>query len=135
MFEDAINLIKRHEGLRFKPYRCSQGKLTIGYGFNLDAGITQEIAEYLLKLKIDDNIRHLDAHFPWWKDQPLLVKNVFLNMTYQLGFDGFKKFKKFLSFCQNMDYQNASKEMLNSLWAKQTPLRANELSNMIKSLD
>ena len=26
------DLIKRHEGLRLKPYRCSADKLTIGYG-------------------------------------------------------------------------------------------------------
>ena len=26
----------RHEGLRFKPYRCPAGKLTIGIGRNLN---------------------------------------------------------------------------------------------------
>lgn len=134
MYEDAINLIKKHEGLRLKPYRCAQGKLTIAYGFNLDTGITHEIAQYLLMVKFNENVSLLDAQLPWWNDQPMIVKNVFLNMTYQLGFAGFKKFKKFLSFIQCKDYQNASKEMLNSLWAKQTPLRANELSNMIKSV-
>lgn len=29
----AINLIKHHEGFKKKVYRCSAGKLTIGYGF------------------------------------------------------------------------------------------------------
>ena len=26
----------RHEGLRLKPYHCTAGRLTIGYGRNLD---------------------------------------------------------------------------------------------------
>ena len=37
----ARKIIKAHEGLKLKPYRCSSGKLTIGYGRNLDdRGIT-----------------------------------------------------------------------------------------------
>jgi len=40
MTETLMNRIKaqlvRHEGLRLKPYRCTAGKLTIGYGRNLD---------------------------------------------------------------------------------------------------
>jgi len=31
------DLIKKHEGLRLTPYRCSAGYRTIGWGHNLDA--------------------------------------------------------------------------------------------------
>ena len=38
---NAIELIKYHEKYRRFPYRCTAGKLTIGYGWNLDDnGIT-----------------------------------------------------------------------------------------------
>ncbi|HOE90389.1 MAG TPA: lysozyme, partial [Candidatus Cloacimonadota bacterium] len=30
-------MLKKHEGLVLKPYKCSAGKLTIGYGRNLEA--------------------------------------------------------------------------------------------------
>ena len=33
---NAIELIKYHEKYRRFPYRCTAGKLTIGYGWNLD---------------------------------------------------------------------------------------------------
>lgn len=48
----SFELIKLHEGLRLKPYKCPAGKLTIGYGLNLDGGITKEEAEILLSYRI-----------------------------------------------------------------------------------
>ena len=48
--ESMIGMLKRHEGLRLKPYQDTIGKLTIGYGRNLDdRGISKEEAEYLLR--------------------------------------------------------------------------------------
>ena len=46
---NAIELIKYHEKYRRFPYRCTAGKLTIGYGWNLDDnGITEDQASYIL---------------------------------------------------------------------------------------
>ena len=36
LLERIKKQLVRHEGLRLKPYRCTAGKLTIGYGRNLD---------------------------------------------------------------------------------------------------
>ena len=45
---DGIEQIKKHEGLELKVYTCTAGRLTIGYGRNLeDRGITEEEALYL----------------------------------------------------------------------------------------
>ena len=33
----VIELLKKHEGFRDHVYRCTAGKKTIGYGYNLDA--------------------------------------------------------------------------------------------------
>ena len=42
---DVFKFTKLAEGLSLKPYRCPAGKLTIGYGHNLEAnGISEEIA-------------------------------------------------------------------------------------------
>ena len=39
--EALIAQLKRHEGVRLKPYRCPAGRLTLGVGRNLDdCGIT-----------------------------------------------------------------------------------------------
>ena len=34
--ERLTETLIRHEGLRLEPYRCTEGKLTIGVGHNLD---------------------------------------------------------------------------------------------------
>jgi lysozyme len=51
--EAGLALIKKHEGLSLRAYRCPAGALTIGYGHTGDveegAVITQEEAEELLR--------------------------------------------------------------------------------------
>jgi len=42
LLERIKEQLVRHEGLRLKPYRCTAGKLTIGYGRNLDLVSTQK---------------------------------------------------------------------------------------------
>ena len=66
---------------------------------------------------------------------PQEIKNVVLEMCYQLGVNGFSKFKKTISFLQDRQFEEASVEMLDSLWAKQTPNRAKELSDRVKEVD
>ena len=46
----------------------------------------------------------------------------------------FSKFRKTLSYLKRHEWEEASVEMLDSRWARQTPNRAVELSNIIKSL-
>ena len=48
-------------------------------------------------------------------------------MYYQLG-NGLFKFVKTLHYIEYGKYRSAAIEMLDSLWAKQTPNRAKELS-------
>ena len=55
-------LLRRHEGVRLKPYRDTVGKLTIGVGRNLDdVGITPDEATVLLRTDIDRTAAGLDA--------------------------------------------------------------------------
>jgi hypothetical protein len=50
-------LLSRFEGLRLKPYRDTVGKLTIGFGRNLEEkGISQLEAEFLLYQDIEQSI-------------------------------------------------------------------------------
>ena len=60
--EIAVQQLKTDEGLRLKPYHCTAGALTIGYGRNLDAvGITEAEADILLKADIDIAARGAQA--------------------------------------------------------------------------
>lgn len=77
-----IEKIKRHEGLKLKPYRCTANKLTIGYGRNIDdVGISEAEAEVLLSNDLErcanEVAKHVDA-FDKLNDarQAVLVKYV-----------------------------------------------------------
>ena len=45
-----------------------------------------------------------------------------------MGYDGVSKFKNTLNYMKNGQWELASKEMLDSKWAIQTPDRATKLS-------
>ena len=47
---ELIEQLKRHEGIKLTPYKCTSDKLTIGVGRNLeDVGISEQEAEMLLQ--------------------------------------------------------------------------------------
>lgn len=126
-------MLKRHEGFRSKPYRCTAGKLTIGYGLNLDAGITEEEAAYLLNMRVDKIKYNLSVVLPFWDKLSEMRKEVLIDMAYNLGIEGLLGFKKTLGLMGMGDYEGASKQMLTSLWAKQVPNRAKELAELFKN--
>ena len=61
------------------------------------------------------------------------AKEVIVEMVFQLGVGGVQKFKKMWEALRNGDYQEASVQMLDSRWAKQTPKRAESLSNTMRA--
>ena len=65
---------------------------------------------------------------------PHEVQGVLVEMSYQMGLSNVSKFKKALHAMQMLQWKKAADEMLDSRWAKQTPNRAKELSNIIRSL-
>lgn len=133
MNEALVQQIQRHEGLRLKPYHCTAGKLTIGYGRNLeDVGIDVEEAEFMLRKDLSRVENECLHAFPWFADLPEQRKDVILNMCFNLGLAGLKKFKKFLKAVEMGNYDTAANEMLDSLWAKQVKSRALELAQMMR---
>lgn len=134
MFLDRItNQLVRHEGLQTKVYTCPAGKLTIGVGRNLeDRGITEKEAMYLLNNDILKTHNELSTKYPFYDTLDDKRQEVLINMAFQLGLNGLSKFKKTLELIEKGLYKSASEEMLNSNWAKQTPKRAFELSNLMK---
>ena len=127
--------IKQHEGFKSSVYQCSEGYDTIGYGFAIkDLEIDEDIAELILMRRIDKLQKRIASTFGWWLNSDQEIKDVVTNMCYQLGVSGFSKFKKTIYYLETEQYEDASLEMLNSLWAKQTPNRAKELSERVRAL-
>ena len=132
---DLLNQIKKHEGFKSSVYQCTAGYDTIGYGFAVkDLVLDEDIADLILMRKIDKLQQRIMTNLEWWTDSPAEIKDVVVNMCYQLGLSGFLKFKKTIYLLETEQYEDASLEMLNSLWAKQTPSRARELSEVVRSI-
>lgn len=133
MIQKTQELIKRHEGLRLKLYKCSQGKLTIGYGRNLqDCGISKAEAEFMLQNDIEKVLSDLNKSIPWYINLSENRQEVLIDMCFNLGIVEFLKFKNTLALIQKGDYLSASKAMLQSKWAGQVGKRASELSEMMR---
>lgn len=129
----VLEQLRRHEGLRLEPYRCTEGFLTIGYGRNLDAkGISHLEAVDMLICDIEETEAALN-------ERGLLDGldeargGVLVNMAFQLGINGLLKFENTLRLVKEGRFEDASVEMLDSKWASQTPSRAEELSQQMKT--
>tara|TARA_R110002167_G_scaffold294796_2_gene499342 strand:- start:2287 stop:2691 length:405 start_codon:yes stop_codon:yes gene_type:complete len=130
-----INSIKEHEGFVAIVYKDSLGIDTIGYGFAIkDLELDEDICSMILERKLENLICRVDNKFTWYKYMPQEIKDVVIEMCYQLGVGGFSKFKKTISYLQNKQWEDASIEMLDSLWARQTPNRAEELSYKVREV-
>mgnify|MGYP003145046955 CR=1 FL=1 len=125
--------LERHEGLRLKPYRDTVGKLTVGYGRNLDdVGITPEEAELMLDNDIDAAEKHLKTVDEYNGLDPIR-QAVICNMAFNLGFYGLMAFRKMWKAIARKDYTEAAKQMLDSLWARQVGYRADELAQIMRT--
>ena len=129
-----IEDIKTEEGFSSKPYRCTAGKLTIGYGFNLDdVGLSKEEANLILNYRIR-NIQGQVKSTLYDLKAPEEVWEILYHLAYQLGLNGLLKFKNMIKALYAMDYETAADEGLDSLWAKQTPNRANRLMKQLRNI-
>lgn len=125
--------LRKEEGLRLKPYRCSAGKLTIGYGRNFeDNGISIGEAEFMLDNDVKSVIQQLSVKIPWIKTLTENRQVVLVDMAFNLGIGGLLLFKNTLAMIQKGEYEAAAKAMLQSKWATQVGKRANELSELMR---
>src|SRR4030042_478069 len=131
--EKLINLLKKHEGIRLKPYLDTVGKLTIGVGRNLDdVGISKDEAEMMLSNDIDRSIYDLNRHLPWWINLDETRQMVLIDMCFNLGISRLLGFENTLKSIASGEYEIASQQMLQSKWAGQVGNRAKKLSQMMK---
>ena len=125
--------IIKHEGFSSVPYKCTAGKITIGYGRNLeDRGITEDEARILLRNDIA--ICEADLFKIFGKALYNLDDNrryALIGMRYNLGATGFRRFKKLIAAVKCRNFYRAAREMKSSIWYSQVGERAVTLYNMM----
>lgn len=136
MITELATQLRRDEGEKLWAYKDHLGFLTIGIGRLIDkakgGGITQGESTYLFENDINRITNTLDTRLPWWRKLDDPRQGVLVAMAFQMGVDGLLGFRNTLEMVRVGNYEGASKNMLNSMWAKQTPERALRLSNQMK---
>lgn len=133
-WEKVDSLLKKHEGLSYTLYKCPAGKLTIGYGHNIeDRGISAECADFILKEDREIAYRQVQNVISDFCFLDEARQYVLIDMCFNMGLSKLLAFKKMLAALKNKDYSTAAQEMLNSKWAAQVPKRAKELAKIMKT--
>ena len=130
--------LRRHEGCRLSVYKDSVGVWTIGYGHTKGITkdtkpITQDKAEEYLR---EDLLVAWEAAKRVFPELPTLDKvrqTVIINMSFNLGEAGLRKFVGTLKHLEARQYSEAAIHMLKSLWAAQVGQRATELAKRMST--
>lgn len=134
---ELLQQIKEHEGLKLFPYKCPAGKLTIGYGHNLqDNGLSKSACEFILYDDIEEAKRNLRTIFgnDFFENLPKNKKIALIDMMFNLGMVKFLTFKRFIFAVETQNWDNASYEIIHSRAYEQNTKRYKKLSEQIKEL-
>jgi len=131
MANNAIENIKTEEGFKGTVYKDTKGFDTLGYGTKMP--ITEDEAELILIHRFRIMQKELDIALK--NKVETRVLNILDEMAYQLGVPKLLTFKKMIKALENKDYLEASKEMIDSEWHKETPARCERLSERVKKIN
>lgn len=133
---NIVDQLRRDEGESPTCYQDHLGYWTIGVGRLIDAkkggGLRPDEISYLLNNDIQDRREALDKALPFYKNLSPQRQGVLINMAFNLGVAGLLKFKNMLAAVEKGQWGIAAKEMIDSTWARQVPLRAARLARQME---
>jgi len=132
--------IKQNEGTnivngRHMPYKCTAGKITIGWGRNLtDKGVSEYEATIMLDADISDASADLRRVFTYDEFETLSFnrKMALTDLMFNIGLTRFRGFKKMIQAIKDRDFDRASNELMDSSYAKQVGNRAIKNRDLIR---
>lgn len=124
--------IKDCEGYNEHPYMDNVGKMTIGYGRNLDTnGINRGEADLMFENDFNRSVSEL-KQYDWYRSQSYDVQCALINMCFNLGIYGLLEFQHMIDSLKAHDYQKAADDALESKWASQVGHRAIEVTDLMR---
>jgi len=142
--------VSGHEGFRTNPYKDTEGLWTFAKGrcletnplspaewkFLLDnhmltVSISVVGADWLMTKQLEATELECARVFDFWPDLDEMRREALIEMAYQMGMDRLRGFKKMLIAIRAKVWTEAESEALDSLWAKQTPVRAKAVAKQL----
>jgi len=134
--EKLREMLKRHEGVKSKAYKCPAGYWTIGVGRNIDSdgglGLSDEEVDFLLDNDIIRCIKELQV-FPWFNSLNEARQHAIIDICFNLGLPRLMLFQKANLAMSASNFDLAADEYYDSKWAKQVGNRAIEICEMIRT--
>lgn len=145
---EAVDMTKNFEGFRPDIYKDTKGKRTIGHGFNIDDPTVakllpksvlmgqrtltpDESSQIFTKLYIRSIKDAQNLVGENWGRIPPQIKNVVIDMTYNMGKTKMSGFKEMIKALKKLDFDKAGIEMKDSNWYGQVGDRSGKLYNMM----
>lgn len=143
----ALKLVKEAEGFYAETYLCPAGKLTQGFGRNLevhplsddekeelneDGSVSEEVARKWAIKELKECEAKLSQNIIYNNQSPIR-KAVLLDMCFNIGYAGLMKFKKMWFALGNKDYPEASRQAKDSAWYVQVGNRGKRNVEIIAS--
>lgn len=144
--ETLKEMLIRHEGWRAKPYRDSNGFLTIGCGHNISANglpdnmllhlkekgmITDEMINELLEKDIEIAKASCLLLYPRFNSFTENRKSALIDFLFNVGIGTAKKFVRTNKYINMGFWIQAAKSLEKSLWYRQVKKRGIEIVNLI----
>jgi lysozyme len=132
---NAIKQLKLDEGKRLSLYTCTAGKLTIGYGWNIeDNGLPESIINQLFEISFETASKDALSFVgdpAIWELMGEARQGVIINMAFNLGLTTLNEFKQLRKALLVADWHLASVEMMDSMWSRQVGERAERLAEIM----
>jgi len=141
-----IPILNFEEGYREKPYRDKLGYPTVAGGIkigpkgaalsNYTFTVPRRVGDVWKEVFVENTITEMQlrpAIISALKSCNDARRDVLISMAYQMGVPGLAGFKNTLAMVSEGNFDGASRGMLNSLWAKQTPERAQRHAEVMRT--
>jgi len=103
----ALPRLQTEEGFRAVAYADTKGHTTIGYGFNVDAGISKNAAIALLSAQLAELDNTLQQ-YSWYTNAGDVRGSVFLDIAFNSGLHGLLGYPSMIHFALVSDWVNAA---------------------------
>ena len=131
-----VEMLRLHEGVRYKVYVCSEGYETIGVGRNISEGglgLSKDEVDFLLVNDIKRVEDELTRNFPWFSELNEARRYAMIYIAFNLGLTRLRSFVNALEAMSHGQYDIAANEFMDSRWSQQVGNRAVEVTYMIRN--
>ena len=110
---------------------------TVGHGFTGGTTLDSRMSRLMSERKLEEKVIEMDGvlknTLTWYKDATEVTKGILINMAFNMGVNGLLGFKNTLRFISEKNYEQAAKNMEQSLWYRQVKGRAVELTERMRT--